>query len=292
MKLIEFNIDAGETRRVASPGLCIYCGNADAKLTDEHVIPYALAKNSIILEKSCCETCQRIIQRYEQEVLRKQLGNFRAQVDAPTRSRKDRPTHAHFPIVEIDTDGKVLRDLGTRVVPMDEAPLVLNLWSSPPPRLLRDPEQAVDEEGRAWSFIEGNKALPLVEAARSESGAKVAAMKVGEVNRLHFLRSLAKTAHAAAAAQLGIDAFEPFLTDVILCRSDDVAAFVGDDPSASPPPVDPAQTVGILFGEALDGPGKGLLLARFQLYPELGSPAHLVVVGRQLTDIRDRIDRL
>src|SRR3546814_18774525 len=58
--------------------------------------------------------------------------------------------------------------------------------------------------------------------------------KSGQVSRLHYLRSLAKTAHAFTAASYGLDAFEPYLLDLILCRSDDVAEFVGDDPFAPP----------------------------------------------------------
>src|SRR3546814_9351920 len=83
-----------ENIRLPSPGQCIYCGNSKSNLRHEHVIPYALAANTMILEKSCCETCQNVIQRYEQEVLKKQLGVFRTQVDAPSRSRKkERITH-------------------------------------------------------------------------------------------------------------------------------------------------------------------------------------------------------
>src|SRR3546814_1643181 len=92
------------------------------------------------LEKSGCETCQNVIQRYEKEVLKKQLGVFRTQVDAPSRSRKkDRITHVDLQFVEVDDAGRFMRDLGIRSVPVDELPLAVHLWQSPMPRRLRDP---------------------------------------------------------------------------------------------------------------------------------------------------------
>src|SRR3546814_20200040 len=94
MRLDVHELYKSENIRLPPPGQCIYCGNSKSNLRHEHVIPYALAANTMILEKSCCETCQNVIQRYEQEVLKKQLGVFRTQVDAPSRSRKkDRITH-------------------------------------------------------------------------------------------------------------------------------------------------------------------------------------------------------
>src|SRR3546814_12589159 len=88
MRLDVHELYKSENIRLPPPGQCIYCGNSKSNLRHEHVIPYALAANTMILEKSCCETCQNVIQRYEQEVLKKQLGVFRTQVDAPSRSRK------------------------------------------------------------------------------------------------------------------------------------------------------------------------------------------------------------
>ena len=79
-----------------------------------------------------------IIQRYEQEVLKKQLGTFRLQVDAPSRTkRKDRPTNVELPFVEVDDRRAFVRDLGSRSFSFNDAPLILNLWQLPEPRLFR-----------------------------------------------------------------------------------------------------------------------------------------------------------
>ena len=143
MILYEHDIDRTPARRIPSPGKCIYCGLTNVVLTDEHVIPYAIGKNATILERSCCKVCQSTIQPYEQEVLKKQLGVFRAMVESPTRNKKDRPRVIALPLVEYDANNQVVRKLGTREVSVEEGPLILNLWQSPAPRILGeqiDPE--------------------------------------------------------------------------------------------------------------------------------------------------------
>ncbi|WP_313808825.1 hypothetical protein [Sphingobium sp.] len=290
MKLNVHELNRSQTIRLSSPGECIYCGDTESKLRDEHVIPYALAANTMILEKSCCETCQNIIQRYEQEVLKKQLGIFRAQVDAPSRSKKrDRITHVDVQFVEVNDGGQFMRDLGVRSIPVHELPLAVHLWQSPMPRRLRHPLTPEQEQGKPWWFADRDGIDAMCSNIREETGANYVAYKSGQVNRLHYLRSLAKNAHAFAAAQYGLDAFEPYLLDLILCRSDDVAEFVGDDPFDAPVQDANGHTLQIFLGEPMGGEEQGLITARFQLYPTLGSPAHLIVVGRAKIDIQKRL---
>lgn len=289
MQLNEVQIGRGGAIRRPSPGCCIYCYRNKVELRDEHVIPFALGANSLVLEKSCCGECQSIIQPYEQEVLKKQIGGFRAQVGAPSRTKKkDRETSVHFRALEIDENGKAIRELGTWSVSIDEAPLVLNLWKSPLPRRLRNGSSLKPEleAGEPWTFVEEDKMDTLKAKIAKESGVKNFAIHLGDVNRTHYRRSIAKTAHAFAASELGLDAFEPFLLDLILCRSDDLSEYVGDDYFAEPPTTGSKdQTVGIFLGEPMGGPETGLLCARFSLYPALGSPAHMIVVGKAKVDI-------
>lgn len=290
MKLDVHELYKSKTVRLPSPGQCIYCGGRETKLRDEHVIPYALAANTMILEKSCCETCQNIIQRYEQEVLKKQLGIFRAQVDAPSRTKtKDRITHVNLQFVEVDDKGEFIRDLGIRSIPVNELPLAVHLWQSPMPRRLRSPLTPRQEQGKPWSFADRDGINALCKKVREETCANHVAYNSGQVSRLHYLRSLAKTAHAFAAAQYGLDAFEPYLLDLILCRSDDLAEFVGDDPFEAPVGDTVGHTLQIFLGEPMGGEEQGLIVARFQLYPTLGSPAHMVVVGKAKIDIQKRL---
>ena len=136
MILLEYDVDKSLARRLPSPGKCICCGATGVKLNEEHIIPFAIGKNAMILEGACCGKCQNIILPYEQSVLRHQLGVFRAMVEAPTRNKKDRPKTIRLPLVEVDARGGAGRDFGTREIPIADGPLILNLWQSPPPTIL------------------------------------------------------------------------------------------------------------------------------------------------------------
>lgn len=289
MQLTEIDLEKRETRpRIPAPGKCIYCYEVypESELTEEHVIPYALGANAMILEKSCCTTCQKAISKYEQNVLRHQLGVFRAQVDAPTRNKKDRPKEVEIEFFEIGEDRRVVRDLGKRSIPILEAPTMINLWQSPPPAIL---QEAFRRPSQPWSFSDRVAVEALCKQVAAETGAKHGiAMSIGKVNRDQYLRSLAKTAHAYAAAELGLDAFEPFLCDIILNKSDDLELYVGDMPGIGPFAFDPEHTLQISLGEADSGSAGQYLVVRIQLYPSIRSPEHLVVVGKAKEDIGAR----
>jgi hypothetical protein len=282
MELYEHDIDNSPAHRLPSPGRCIYCGAVDVLLTEEHVIPFAIGKNAIILERACCEDCQSIIQPYEQEVLKKQLGTFRAMTGSPTRNKKDRPKYISLPLVETDSNGAFVRDLGDRKIPIAEGPLILNLWQSPPPRILGEKSDPTQAEGAPWWYIEASRATPILQEAAAELGAKMIGIRRSPVNRLHYLRWLAKTAHAFVAAQLGVDAFEPFLLDIVLGRSDDVGNFVGDMAGVASLEGPTGHSFKITLGETPPelGAAAGLIVVFMQLWADLGSPPHLVVVGR------------
>ena len=288
MILREYDVDNAPARRLPSPGKCIYCDAIGVALNEEHVIPYAIGKNATILEGACCDACQKIIQRYEQEVLKKQLGVFRAMVEAPTRNKKDRPKFVTLPLVEHDEREQSLRELGDRLIPIEDGPLILNLWKSPPPRILGEKIDPTCAEGRPWRFIEASRADPILKKAAIELGIPNVGFKLPVVDRLHYLRVLAKTAHAFVAAELGPDAFSPFLTDLILNRSDDVGEWVGDMAGVASLEGATGHSFKITMGETPSslGPAAGLIVVFMQFWADLGSPPHLVVVGRPLIDMQ------
>lgn len=286
MILLEYDIDQSPARRLPSPGKCIYCRKAGVSLTAEHVIPFALGKNATILEGACCNDCQKITQPYEQRVLRDQLGIFRAMVEAPTRQKKDRPKVIELSLVEI-AGGTVGRDLGTREIPIAEGPLILNLWQSPPPAILGGEIDAAKADGAPWCYIEKERAGPLLIKIAREEGVEGVGIVLSPVSRLDYLRFLAKTAHAYAVAEVGIDAFEPCLNDIILNRSDDLAWFVGDMPNVTSLEGPSGHSFKLTLGQTPPelGAAGGLIVVFMQFWAELGSPPHLVVVGRPVIDM-------
>jgi len=281
-----YDLNKHEQRRIASPGLCIYCATTLPReaLTDEHVIPFALGHNTYVLEKASCRPCAKIIQRYEQEVLSKQMGNFRLKVDAPSRTKpRKRPQKINIPFMEIDDHGHILRELGVRSFTIDDAPLTLALWRLPEARLLRNGASSGDDAGMPWSYTEP-RAYEIARRVAKETGANHVAMKLGEVNRSHFLRFLAKTAHAYAVAELKMDGFTPFLNDVILNKAHDLSQFVG---GTTPPESEPAATV-VMAIERKDD----LVVVLFQIYPLLNSPAYAIICGESNANTDARIESM
>ncbi len=208
-------------------------------------------------------------------------------VEAPTRNKKDRPTVIKLPLVEITAGGGVGRDLGTREVPIAEGPLILNLWQSPPPTILEEEVDPDKIDGAPWRYVEKERADPLLASVAKEEDVDGVGIVLPPVNRLDYLRSLAKTAHAFAVAKLGIDGFEPFLGEIILNRSDELARFVGDMPGVASLEGPSGHSFKITLGQTPPelGSAGGLLVVFMQYWAELGCPPHLVVVGRPLIDM-------
>jgi hypothetical protein len=161
------------------------------------------------------------------------------------------------------------------------------LWQSPPPLILGEKFDPAHAGGKPWRYIEASRADPILLKAAEEFGVKNVGFRLPPVNRLHYLRWLAKTAHAYAAAELGVDAFEPLLTDVILTRSDNVERFVGDMRGVASLEGATGHSFKITLGETPKelGEAGGLLVVFMQFWGDLGSPPHLIVVGRPLIDL-------
>lgn len=279
MRLQQLDSERGDRKRIPSMGRCIYCGDTSCELTDEHVIPFALGGNTTIFEKASCKLCQRIIQPYEQRVLRGQLGVFRARIDAPTRNKKNRITHTTLHFCEVDDDGRFVRGLGAKQVPIEEAPLSFSIWELPPARILEQDANVSQHIGRPWTYVQRDVADRLASRVAKETGSRNVAVKIDSINRDDFLRFLIKTAHAFATFELGPEAFRPLATDLILQRSNDLERLIGGDREPSPYESHPANTTELVVGKVEDGPAAGCTAVRIRLYPLLGTPAHIVIVG-------------
>lgn len=301
MILHEYDIDAGTPLKVPPPEKCIYCSErpvAGETFTDEHVIPFALGKNAIVYEKACCSACQDIIKPYEGRVLERQLRVIRDIVSSPTRRRsRDRATSVRLTIAECGADGTLLRDLETKELPLADAPLILPLWESPPPLWLPPLETALRNPaprgGRSWTYVESKVAEPLIAEAARRYGVERAALRTYEVQRLDYLRWLAKTAHAFVACQLGPDGFESFLTDIVLDRSDVLEHVVGDQAGIADLEGATGHDFKITLGGLSARPGAppGLICVFMQLWGDVGSPAHIVVAGRPRIDVDAEYER-
>jgi len=54
---------------IDSKGICIYCGKAGVRLTDEHIVPLSLGGQHVIGEASCHD-CAKVTSKFERDVAR------------------------------------------------------------------------------------------------------------------------------------------------------------------------------------------------------------------------------
>src|SRR5262245_41690006 len=70
---------------------CIYCRRKAVQLNDEHIIPFGLAGNALVLRQVSCFKCANETEKYETRVLRHMWWPFRTHIGAPTRRRRQVP---------------------------------------------------------------------------------------------------------------------------------------------------------------------------------------------------------
>jgi hypothetical protein len=71
--------------RIASRGVCIYCGTRGVELLDEHVVPFSL-EGQHILEGASCRTCADITSRFEGDVAQDMWGDARNSYNVRSRA--------------------------------------------------------------------------------------------------------------------------------------------------------------------------------------------------------------
>lgn len=87
-----------------------------------------------------------------------------------------------------------------------------------------------------------------------------------------FIRMVAKIAHSFAAAELGVDSFTPFLTELILRGMDKPWFLVGGHPN----PGDAGDGLHELTLEMTDN---GIFAVNVRLFAKFDPPAYKVIVG-------------
>lgn len=263
---IEFRPDGEDVgiRRVYDPvGFCIYCGAKGVPLSDEHPIPDGLGGRHI-LPKSTCKPCQKIInEEVEQYCLRTFLGLPRAALDI--RSSKKKP-RARPSIRVRRKDGAI-----ERIQLEGDIPPVIFMPVWPMPFTLQGKPAPETFDGMHWASKPNETLAALnAEAVISE-----------HIQPAKFARFLAKISHSVAIAVFGAAFFKPVLPDLILGRKKVYIDFVGGSLDIRPPESDSAILTDFWpYERKLDG--HEYLVAHIRLFPLLGAPDYVVVVGEKL----------
>jgi hypothetical protein len=274
-------------------GSCIYCGVVLplSQLTDEHIIPMNIGGN-LILQKASCRKCAEITGKIDDKCAKTFFKLARDHLHIPGRRRLKR--RRKF----IRTEIAYLTHSVIEAIPIEEHPGMVMIFTLPPPRYLVGwPPSQSDE-------IEWARLVPLHLTLDHETRGSRHWNKPIVLGRdfrgVVYVRLLAKIAHSYAVAELGLNAFKPFLNNLILgipplspCH------FVGGNPNEGPPtgklPASGIERheIGIIpASDALHGctitPPRDpralekLVVVRIRLFGDFGAPIHYVVVGERI----------
>lgn len=252
-------VDADEVFPVRI-GRCVYCDGTD-DLSDEHVLPYGLGGEWLLLSASCKE-CRDITSRLELVVQRQHFLAVRTVAELPTRRKRERP---HVLRQKLETpQGPVELSL-----PLDQHPAPLVLPVFPPPL-----GEAAAGAGLSPSYrslrVAGRKGR-LENIARA-TGAQKWTFPCAEPPL--FARFLAKVAYCFAVGSYGIDGFaEHFVRQHVRADLPGLAAWVGcaeEDVAFTPNGGHHLSTV----------VERGIVRVDVRLFALPGAPTYTVLVGR------------
>ena len=200
---------------------CMYCGQRDIELTREHIIPYALG-GTLVLPASSCKKHAKMTSQVERLIARTMYGIHRADTGAPSRRKKE---------LKKLLDQKVEMEVTTRKgekkkikVPLKEQPRSNITIDFDPPGLLCGRKE--DEPGKvSMHALQPSK----LERQKFHDKYKVSkfSFRSPTADYWGFMRGLAKIAHSYAVAEVGMEAFTPYLVPFILGEKINGTHFVG-----------------------------------------------------------------
>lgn len=268
---LEFKVRMSQSKKRYKPvGRCIYCGRKATRLGDEHVIPYALAGNAIVLPKASCRNCEAITGRFEQNCLRKMLGPLRTRINLPTRRPKER--EKILPLIMGKFNSSLNKDEFFRFdIPVLDYPIFYAAPCFGEPGILRrvQPED-LPNSFRAIGI--GNHRL-FIEYLL-EYGYDIGF--VGTVTPRSFLQMLAKIGHAYTVAEVGIGNFDPLCLDIIFEKNKKPRYLIGSDDEI-PAPTDSAFDISLNFTN-IDG--IRYIVVYFRMFSSYKTPVYKIVSGK------------
>lgn len=197
-------------------GECIYCGSKN-ELSTEHIIPYGLGGEDVLLNASC-PACAQITSEFEYEVLHNQVMQLRAEYDLPSRNNS---VPEELPL-DILTDQK-----GEKRVHFSTAehPTLALFLLYPRPEVLggEQPKKGINITGNNLYQIGGPQLESLAEKLDIEE------IQFSQTfTRNTFERLLAKIAFGYGVREYGLeDLKQSPLRSTILGQEDDAGKWIG-----------------------------------------------------------------
>lgn len=243
-------------------GKCIYCGEAEGRLTDEHITPLALNGDRILVEASC-ETCRNITSGFESVVLNRTLFAARAALSTKTRRPRNRQRTREM---LVERDGQIEK---VELRWQDH-------WKVIPLPIFKKPAHLEDR-----SYSAGIEAISMDLFELGEKNEEVAIKQnadrvlLDNYSPIAFARMIAKMAYGYAVDRYGLDSFEAvYVLPAILGKTDDIGRWVGcDDQRVFRAKRNFFITVGFKIAD-------NELLVRIKLFTLFDGAEYLIVVGR------------
>ena len=267
-----------QPKRYQPVGHCIYCGTDTTALSEEHVLPFGLAGDSLVLPRASCPTCQKNTGKVETVCLRHLWWPFRTKIGAPSRNQP--PENFSLKRMRVDGYDRVndeitaYTQLSTDELRPEEFPLFYQTFVFPPPGIFVGRLSSKAIEYRSWCKIDDSEFRKF--AGRDKEG-----FRLGPGEPEAFCRMLAKIAHAYTEAELGGSLFTPLLTKYIRGGPLDRLQWIGCSEEI-PAPVTALHEIRITQ-ETFQR--TNYIVIYIRLFACIGTPVHRVVVGKLLSSL-------
>ena len=257
------------TKHYPSKGACIYCGDCNSKLSNEHIIPFAIGGVSVI-DRASCQACARITSRFELKVMRDLWGHMRIAYDLPTRHKERRPSHLH--LLTKRGEGPPPR------IPASDYPAMFLFYQMVPPGILQNLDPNVDlvhkwktynleDPKRHESFIRKYPHLKPIDYARNWP--------------YDFGRYIAKIGYTHIMTDLDIGDCDAICLPYILGTQTNISYVVGDGQDVPYPKNIPYANHQLgIEGDYDSTTERLLIIATVRLFSNDPVPTYKVVVGQ------------
>ncbi len=256
-------------------GICIYCGSKE-DLSDEHIVPYALGGRWILPEASCAG-CSSITSKFERICLRTILGPLRMYFGFRTRRKKERPKTLRLKVkYNLEEDWSEL-DYSQKDYPF----LITFPHYNLPSEISGVVADGVRDSSARSFWIRGANLGENIEARLQQICQELqvaAVMPIANFHTHEFSLMLAKIAHAFAAAELGVHAFQPFVTNMIInTDTSNAARCIGGFAAAEPL----SNTLHEVSFDSKVSMNPEIIAVRIRLLAAFEAPTYYVAVGRR-----------
>lgn len=260
---------------IGNTGKCIYCKRADVKLSEEHIIPYGLNGNQVLLNASC-EDCSRVTSAVELDILRHTFLLPRKVFQMRSRHNQKNELSA-----KLELNDGTIQYIN---IPKDDAPIMFALPIFLPPSFLDNRPFQPGIQGTGEFQINEIRGIAKEKIRKKHGGPGRVSFDIA-YNPNNFARMIAKIAYGFAVAHFGLDDIEDLgIVSAIKGETDDIGKWVGcvENEKFAPNTVLHSWQLQIEASYEIGAPKdtvKGALNYKISLFSLFGTPEYTVFVG-------------